>query len=170
MVRSACCAMLLMAAAGLAQAQQLHKWIGPDGRVHYTDSLPPSGAKTQEVQIRRDAPPPPPPPPAVAAASAPAGAASAPTAAASAPPAAPAEVSAERKKQDEAERQKQEQAEFAKRRCDQALEQVKRTLDLPQTPAGAAQGGANNFPDRTDRINRAKTTARQICGDKYREM
>jgi hypothetical protein len=160
--------MLLMAAAGLAQAQQLHKWIGPDGRVHYTDSPPPSGARTQEVQIRRDTPPPP-PPPAVAAASAPAGAASAPTAA-PAPPAAAPEVSAERKKQDEAEKLKQEQAEFAKRRCDQALEQVKRTLDLPQTPSAASQGGVNNFPDRTDRINRAKTTARQICGDRYREL
>lgn len=173
-----------MAALGAAQAQ-LHKWIGPDGRVHYTDSPPPPGAKTQEVQIRRDVPPTPPPPPAQPAAAVPAAsaasAAAAPATASSAAASAPAsdaarqakagaEMTAERQKQEQAERQKQEQADFAKRRCDQALEQVKRTLDLPPTPAGAQPGGVNNFPDRTDRINRAKSTARQICGDRYREL
>lgn len=172
--------MLLMAAAGLAQAQgQLHKWIGPDGRVHYTDSLPPAGARTQPVQIRRDSPPPAPAPAASAATAAtptpanptadPAAAAAA-DAAAQASAAAAAEKAARRDTQDKADQQKQEQADLAKRRCDQALEHVKRTLDMPAVVTDGPNGRENNFADRNARINRAKATARQICGDKYREM
>jgi len=42
-------AMLCVLAAGSAQAQ-LYKWVGPDGKVNYTDAPPPPSAKQLETK------------------------------------------------------------------------------------------------------------------------
>jgi glutaredoxin len=43
--------MLLMLAAGMAQAQQIYRWVDANGRVQYSEK-PPAGAQSSTVQQR----------------------------------------------------------------------------------------------------------------------
>jgi hypothetical protein len=49
-------ALLLIAAAGAAHADKLYRWVDEDGKVHYTDQLPPPQARNAERKQLGDRP------------------------------------------------------------------------------------------------------------------
>lgn len=54
-MKTRCVLLLTLLCAGMAQAQSLYRWVGPDGKVNYGDRPPPSAAK--EMQERKYAAP-----------------------------------------------------------------------------------------------------------------
>jgi hypothetical protein len=158
---------ILLAYASVASAQ-LYKWTGPDGKIQYSDKLPPAGTKYEK--IKQDVAPevkyvPP-------AAVSPATTAQAPAVAPK--PAGPevgtaeweaqrlkkekADFDARKKIQDLATKQKKERADNIRKQCELAQEEVKRTNATPVSKDAAAAA------DRTDKVNAAKTQATSVCG------
>ena len=136
----------LFAVAAVANAE-LYKWVGPDGKVRYSDTPPATGAKPQTLRVPHDAPPVPPPPnPEVEKLKK-----------------SEQEAQAKRQAEQEAESQQKARAEAQKQRCDKALAEVKAAEDAPARVWFGPDGRENNFADRNSRINAAKAAARGAC-------
>lgn len=55
-MRASIVALMLIAASGAAQADQLYRWVDQDGHVHYTDQPPPPQARSGERKRLGDRP------------------------------------------------------------------------------------------------------------------